>query len=180
MRTMQAYLVPGIAPLVDPDEDVDSLTFEWHPLGLNDLVSEIPIPKVLFPTCFGVRYRTRDYTEERAVEAMRAVVPESILPANETSCLQTLGAMVCHTGMKIGGMPFYYFPNTTMRSEQFLCGFGGVSLMFDCPFPLTNEPEPIKLKASIHDENFLIFRDGCRINMFLQDDGEVAWEASFS
>ena len=47
------------------------------------------------------------------------------------------------------------------------------------PYPWVNQPQPLSRHNSIADENFLILRDGCCINLFLKQDGTIDWYPDF-
>jgi hypothetical protein len=168
--------------MVDPNSDMDSLLFEWHPLGLDDLPgpADVPEPRTFFPTCYALCYRSSDYIDDvSAANEVRAVVPSEYLSENEFVKQFTLRALVRHTGMKIGGLPFWYGKSLLEVDARFLASFSGVNLAVGWPYPWANVPEPVRLDECIARENFLDFRDGCCINLFLKEDGAVHWTAEF-
>ena len=183
MRTRPGYpFTDGMVPLVDPREDVDSLVFEWYPLGLENLVQpeDVPGPPLVFPTCFGVRYRTCDYLdEESSAQVVSRVVPENILPTHEFYRDATLRAFCRYPQMKIGGAPFWYERSREPRHGRFVASFSDVNLAVETPFPWTNRTEPLDLDEGIAHENLLLFHDGSCINYFLGDDGKIDWHAQF-
>ena len=174
----------------------EPFAYEWYPLGLDNLVTSEQIPPnpgnkppppspitfkltepvkpLVFPTCFGVRHRSVDYVDlAGASDLVSRVVPQELMPTNEFVSNCTLQALCRFPGMKIGGLPLWRWKEPPIVEGRFLGSFGGVSVISECSFPWTNQPEPIDLRTSTSDENFLLFGDGKSLNFFLRNDGEV-------
>jgi Domain of unknown function (DUF1963) len=69
-------------PRLDPSDD-EAIVFEWHSIGIPNPATwaDVPKPPLVFPTCYGVRYRTVDYIDDvRASQAMSAIVSNDSLP----------------------------------------------------------------------------------------------------
>jgi Domain of unknown function (DUF1963) len=177
MRTSVApWAVESVGPLIDPYDDINSLVFEWYPIGLDDLIDE-PYPEALpfeFPTCFAVRYRTTDFVEQ---DSAIAAFSESIADLGLSKA--ELRGVFCHPGMKIGGSPFWLrAPDPTLKG-RFIASFWGVNLTWERPFPWVGESRRLSLNDSSKRSNMLLIRDGCCINSFLTEDGSIDWDAHY-
>jgi len=169
--------------IVDPRYHGDVLQFEWQPRGMTALcsVGDCPSPRVEFPVCQVMRWRSTDsqYMPE-AEREIGHVVPDDLLSQNQFWKNTTLKALQIHPRMKIGGLPFCPPGGCSeLPSGKFLCSFWGVNPAFDVPYPWFNEPRPLSLDECGLRSNMLLFRDGCCLNFFLEADGRINWSADF-
>jgi hypothetical protein len=90
----------------------ESVHFEWHPLGISDLVAEenVPQPGWHFVKCFGYRWRTEDYPDakERIAECLggRLYAHDNVPVLN---------------AIKIGGVPFHLQRSSPNVKGRLLC-----------------------------------------------------------
>jgi hypothetical protein len=167
---------PVVAPWYD-----DSLKIEWYPIGIDSLITADELIKngVVFPTCFGVRYRSTDFTDTgKGEDGFRKVVPKNLLSENPFVVSLTLRSLVRHPGMKIGGAPLWCHGPEMEHEGRYIASFGGVALECDCLYPTVNRREPISLRASSW-ETHLTFGDGGYIHFFVNGDGSVEWEVEY-
>ena len=181
IATMEGLLIEGTFPRV-LNEYLDSLAFEWYPLGTENLVTrdELPSTELVFPRCYLERCRLVDYLDEpRAMPALAAVVPPGELSKNEFMRDIELRALARAPGFKIGGAPYWYSGPESPPKGRFIAAFGDVSVHCNCPYPYVNVPAAMSPNESLDDENYFSFRDGCCINLFLGEDGSIDWHADF-
>lgn len=170
IRNMYVEPYPGI-----------SLEFEWYPMGLEDLIMEVPTPELVFPTCYGVRHRSWDYQEEsKAISGISPFITPDFSPDEKKRLDLTLQLLICYPGMKIGGVPFWYYPSKISddikNRKGFLGGFCGVKPISGFPFPFVNESKSLDFEQWISNKNRLYFYDGLILNFYLEQDGSVTYE----
>jgi hypothetical protein len=177
VRPWWSAFIGGIMPKT-PMRKGD-LLFEWYPLGLSDLVTNpLPAP-YLFPTGYGVRHRSCDYTDEaRAIDVMRRFVPDSSLPDDEFREV-TLRSLVCWPPLKIGGAPFWWNEPQGDSPGIFLGGFDEIGMVPGEPYPWVNHPDPYPIQKQLDNETYFKFEMIESLNFFLRDDGEVQWIAEY-
>ncbi len=155
----------------------DSLKIEWYPMGLEHLATEDEVPdtSIVFPTCYGVRYRSRDYVDESlAVPGLARVLPDYLRPDYERTTARVLHALARHCGTKIGGIPFGFNPPEIEPRGRYVASFAGIGFASDCVYPWVNQSEPLTLRDCTNDENVLDCASG--IHFFLTGDGMVNWD----
>jgi len=174
-KTIAEIIGCGASLIVNPLYD-DSLKVEWYPLGLDRLATtqEIPDTSIVFPTCYGVRHRSRDYIDvSRTVRGLARVLPSYLLPEKEQTTAFVLHALARHYGTKIGGIPFGFDPPEVEPGGKYIASFAGASFPSECLYPTVDHSEPFTLHETISDENWLGFGSG--IHFFLKGDGTVDW-----
>ncbi len=160
--------------------------FEWQKLGIDDLVMSAPPPALEFPTCYAVRNRSFDFTDESiATNAFKTLVdPTLYAQGNLRFQKRAIRALACYRGMKIGGVPFWnepsQIPDGVQGAGKFLCAFHGVSVMDDSPYPFVNEPKALGFYDSISEKNNLVFYDGLILNFYLGKNGSVDYFSQLS
>jgi hypothetical protein len=164
--------------------------FEWHPLGINDLVSEQDVfpPWLDFVKCYGVRHRTLDYFLDVPVDVLRRLVPPWALPSESCPEAARWDAATFSrlNGMKIGGLPVYPsgYPGREdseedqriPRSARFICSLGTLVPKFEVPYPWINHPEPQTVSECLEPESILDMLDGFLFNVWIGENGSLTWE----
>jgi|GEM_PF-2436013 len=158
------------------------LEFEWHRLGIEDLIMETPAPELPFPTCYGVRHRTWDFPNESlAMPVFQSLVDARKISSDASYLAQCVRAMAIYPGMKIGGSPYWFEPSKISSEHRnrgtFLCAFNGLSVVSDTPYPFVNQPEPLDIQQTLSDENKICFYNGLILNFYLNNDGSVGYDA---
>lgn len=176
-------------------EDDHSLSFEWYPLGMSDLMTASDVPPVelapasighaargvrtrppLFPRCYGVRFRTVDYLDsEQVICRLKDVVPSAVLPTHEFFQRVALYGVSRYSMTKIGGCPIWYTNVPQQLSGRFIAGFAGIVPAAEVPYPWVNEEVPLDLRSSLKPGNDLRVGDPGFVNIFLDDAGKVHW-----
>jgi len=160
--------------------------FEWHKLGIDDLVMSAPQPAMKFPTCYGVRHRSCDFFDEPiAANVFKTLVKRTSL-MNERPWFERLVMMALssYRGMKIGGIPFWERPGEISKdvysAGRFICAFNGVSVLNNFDYPYVNVRNCLNLDESMNSENNLLFCDGLILNFYLDGDGLINWFGQLS
>ncbi len=160
--------------------------FEWQKLGIDDLVMSTPPPALEFPTCYAVRNRSCDFTDESiATNAFKTLVDPTLYTVGHPRFhKKALRALSCYHGMKIGGVPFWNepseIPDGIQGAGKFLCAFNGVNVMDDYPYPFTNEPGKLSFYDSLNENNNLIFYDGLILNFYIDEKSTVRYFSQIS
>jgi hypothetical protein len=152
-------------------EGQQCLQFEWHNIGIPDPIAGNECPKspddVL--VSHGYRWRTVDYIDAAAEALIEKVYPQDYVK-NKLGILwqDGLRGIRIHTGMKIGGIPFWYqCDDEEIPEGQYLCSFGNIWPADDVPYPWINRATPYP--SDLH------WLDGFVLNMYLQEDGSIDW-----
>ena len=148
----------------------DALRFEWHSLGIEQLISTVDLPKPSweFATCHGFRCRLTDY----------ACTPETL---NEQS--YDFARALVHSGTKIGGQPYFlreretpgYASGFTHPKGRFIAQLADILPSSVSPYPWINCPDP----EEGGDETRLTLVDGALIHLFVDEAGIVEWGFEF-
>lgn len=148
--------------------------FEWYPLGLTDLVAPESVPEVNFelpPACYGLRYRTVNYVDPKAIEFMKEVIPDylyDLLTCDETD--RVLRQFATGGGLQIGGIPNWEWPEEVQELDVEPGPFVAAipSLRGDCegPYPWVNQQSEVWHGA--FDLGF-----GGSVYLFLDADGNI-------
>jgi hypothetical protein len=181
VRTMRT-LIDEVVPFVDPYDDENCLVFEWHPINIGRLIEpdKVAPPPFVFPTAHGVRFRTVDYSGGgENIQSFAESHFGDRLPRHPFRRQAIVRAVLRQPSFKIGGLPFSYAEPEGAIEDRFLGAIGDISLSSGVRFPWANDSRPLSLNESTDPENFLLFRDGCCINLYLRGDGSVRWTAEF-
>lgn len=157
--------IPGEVLLVftpDNNEDgpIESLHFEWQPLGMTDLISaqDVPRQKWRFKPCYGYRYRTVSYPQAKRkpeFEANKYPICQGLEIWSDFHLLQ-------FQAMQIGGAPFFVQQGDDQIPGQMLCTINSICIAADTPFPWINRPEPFPLEDWRAFDDYLTMGDtGC-------------------
>jgi len=163
-----------VGPSFNP-YDPDALRFEWHRLGLQDLATEstaVP-PRFEFPTCYGVRHRSCDYSSEQAERLLAQVDPVKAPSTSEPRLDEGNCPFMRYFGTKIGGVPLWSRRLAFEPPGRFIGCFTGVACSTTI-YPWTNQRKPLTDRESLSDQNFLSVGNGA-ILFYLRDDGSVDW-----
>jgi hypothetical protein len=176
--------LPGDVLLIFIRNPESWLVFEWHRLGIEDLVMETPAPRMRFPICYGVRHRTWDFPNESvSMPAFQSLIDTKKISTNAHSLEQSIRAMAVFSRMKIGGSPYWFDPSDISRKyrsrRRFLCGFNGLTVVSDSPYPFVNQPQPTERGRGLFREDQILFYDGLVLNFFLNDDGSIDYHGQF-
>lgn len=188
VRTVRTLFSSEAAPMIIEGEDPNCLVFEWSKLGCQRLISADDVAKVLrlresfvFPTCYGVRYRWWDFVdEERAAAECARLLAIPPLGSGKSSLGTPLSGLVRNSGMKIGGIPFWYHPPFKPIGGRFIASFSGVSAVPGIEFPWANQQQSVTAQEMCDPRNQLCFYDGCQINIFVRSDGSIEWHADYA
>lgn len=168
----------GLAGIVGPSfnpYNADALKFEWYRLGLHDLATQSTVvpPRFEFPTCYGVRHRSCDYSSEQAQRLLAQVDPLNVPSTTEPRPVGGNYPFMRHGGTKIGGVPLWSRQLAFEPPGRFLGCFTGVSCS-TALYPWTNQRKPLSDREGLSDRNFLSVGSGT-ILFYLRDDGSVDW-----
>ncbi len=176
--------------------------FEWYSLGLEHLIEADEIPEGTWadrlPICYGVRHRTVDYIEEKAVDLLQSMVPENfdedddeeddeddedfdevLDDTMQIENLYSLRHWLCTLSfLKIGGTPAWRFPEVIeedgIAPGRFLASipriYGG-SNFEETHWPYVNV-EYQDYEASCKVGSLMWISDGI-VHLFLDENGEV-------
>jgi hypothetical protein len=177
-------LLVFIRNMFEPPYPGISLTFEWYPLGIEDLVMEVPPPELEFPTCYGVRNRSRDFPESSlAKPAFDKLLDPVCLSMKNDNRSRFVEALLRYRGMKIGGSPYWFYPDyvneARLKDLKFLCGFNGLCPVSEYPYPFVNDKKILSNRESVSPFNQIWFYDGLIINVFIKDDGSLVKYGQF-
>jgi hypothetical protein len=164
-------------PLVDFFSE--PLAFEWQQVAKAALQTEVPPDLALqLPEFWGATIRGSDYARffDESRHLRYQLFKDSKLDDWEEDVL--LRAVFRHPGTKIGGLPYWYFPENNSAPGRFVAAFGGVLPACDRPWPWLNRQEPISLRDSTDPRSSFLILDGGIINFFL-DDGQVKYAIDF-
>lgn len=172
--------LPGDVLLLFGDYDHPFIKhYEWHPLGLTDLINPTDVPTTGysirnddFACCYGQIYRTRDY------------------PDGERLCKERFGHVSDDYGQtyvfrpkanRIGGMP-QFIQGEPNLAGRLIAVLDGISTCGMSPWPWLNveqlpEQKPVR-RGERRDNRFTrTFLDSdASIYLYLCDNGRVAWE----
>jgi hypothetical protein len=179
------FFVDNIQDLPWLHDDEKQFRFDWYNLGVTDLVTEdnVPLPDSSFKsvTCFGIRHRTVDYPEPKALSAIY-----DWLPADDSE-KEYLGLDVARStariaGMKIGGVPYWPLQSDKTLVEElpgrFLCSLAAIGLATEVPYPWLNRPEPYELFTSDQALEF-DWSAGLVLNFSMDDSQQIHWISQF-
>ncbi|MBN1909837.1 MAG: hypothetical protein JW818_08875 [Pirellulales bacterium] len=147
------------------------IPFEWHELGLTDLVSpsDVPDPAWTFVQCYGVRHQTVD-------------LPESVhrFERYHGSCAVLEGTKIGGVALKSPPPPPEVVVPERPAHGPFLCTLGSIECMSEWPYPWIDEPEPIRLAgiplSRVAQRDSLYWGDAGTLNFYLEKDGSVSWD----
>lgn len=163
-------------------DNPDQFYFEWHSLGITDLIAarEVPRPAWDFVTCHGYRYRTVDYVEAKAVDAVLAWM-EQHYPEGRLGrpWYASHAYMYCRLrGVKIGGANACPPEYTSEQPGRLICSLSDVNPPIEEPWPWINRRESQSWEEGRQPKNHLIWRDGVQINFYLDGD-KIDWSLCF-
>jgi hypothetical protein len=158
--------------------------FEWQPGGLTNLIEprNVPPPAWIFARAYAVRHRTVDYEDEaKVVEQAKWVCEMARMhPYRLRMMLRSIARL---PSAKIGGLPHWCRPEQHGGEEAgpILCALGDVTAAtsIDPPPPEVDWWAETDEPWEDDEEDYLAWRDGCQINFFLKDDGEIHWNVDF-
>ena len=167
--------IPGEVLLVftpDNNEDgpIESLHFEWQPLGMNDLISaeDVPVQRWRLNPCYGYRHRTVSYPQAKRrpeCEANKYPMCQGLEIWSDYHLLQ-------FQAMQIGKAPFFIQLEDSGRLPgQMLCTINSVCIDGDMPFPWINHPAPLTPEESRAFDNYLMMADAGCIYISLDEAG---------
>ena len=156
---------PGEVLLVftpDSDEDgpIDSLHFEWHPLGLTDLIraGTVPRPNWRFKPCYGYRYRTVSYPKAKR----KSELETNMYPMCQGLEIWSDYHLLQFQAMQIGRAPFFIQQGDDQLPRKMLCTINSICIAADTPFPWINHPRPLPLNDWRAFHEYLTMGDtGC-------------------
>ncbi|MGD9646381.1 MAG: DUF1963 domain-containing protein [Pirellulales bacterium] len=162
-------------------DPVDFVHFEWQPLGLTELIEpqDVPPPEWTFVTCYGVRHRTVDYKESRAVEQLSRVMPG--FPLSDPASARRIEFVARLIGLKVGGL-FTSLDADLILSDDLpgapLCMVADIVPSSYGRYPWINHPEPI---GSVHLDKAtsLLLRDGFLFMVSIDDKMDLHWTIHF-
>lgn len=165
------------------DQFLDEMHFEWYPLKMQGLVRRQDAPKASerigrFPICYGYRYRTVDYADWQAVEALVDVVPPAfplLRPRKECTpgeFERYVQSELCQLSkVKIGGSAFWRYPEDVERRHaapgRYLCSLPQILSGGEELYPWVNR----KLERS--DSPSLFFGLEGILHIFIDDNDAV-------
>jgi hypothetical protein len=156
--------LPGEVLLIfTPDSDgfVETLHFEWQPLGLADLISGDALPKQAWhpDPCYGHIYRTVSYPEARS----KARTREGEYPTCRGVDIWSDFHLPQYQATQIGTAPFFIQPGDDEPPGRMLCAISSVQPNPHKPYPWINHPEPLMPEDKWrYDGNYLMLGDmGC-------------------
>jgi hypothetical protein len=150
---------------------VESLYYEWHPLGMTDLISpsDVSEPKWRFDACYGYRYRTASYPKARRM-------PKS----KEAGELKYRGAWIIshfwllqYQAVQIGQAPYFIQQGDCDLPGRMLCTISCIYPDSNKPFPWVNHPEPLMPEGEYYDGNCLEMGDTGCIYISIDDAGRL-------
>lgn len=179
----------------------ESLYFEWHRLGIEDvmppedvpaspryhvnrwppapLLSAEPSEPPVFPQCYGSSYRTVDYVDTAsATRRLDELVPNVIMPKAHPIYRHLALYSVSRYGLtKVGGCPLWYSDTPPQVAGRFIAGFAGMIPAIEVSYPWMNEESPIPLRGSLADDIELRIGDPGYLNLFFDDTSQhVEWQ----
>lgn len=157
--------LPGEVLLVftpDNNEDgpVETLHFEWHSLGMTELISanEIPVQRWRFKPCYGYRHRTVSYPQAKR----RPKFDANRYPMCQGREIWSDYHLLQFQAMQIGKAPFFIQREDEQFPGRMLCTINSVCIDVDTPFPWINHPEALASEASFAFDDYLMICDaGC-------------------
>lgn len=170
------------------DDFASALHFEWYPLGLKRLTRPEGLPLEAMRERFGgraiwhgYRHRTFDLIERTAVDAISRVIPREFdLLRDRDLCTpgeydRYVDAEFCRlTQMKIGGAPFWRFPDDVERRHveagRFLCSLPQVFGNNEGAFPWVNRK---RKRADFPSLRSMCFELDGVLHFFLDENGTV-------
>ena len=162
----------------DPDEHAQACAFEWYPLGLDDLVEEedLPKPQWTFHTCYGIRYRTVDYSDDRTPTLVAKCLPDKTKQQEPWQAWS-----LCRIdGMKIGGAPFWPYPQYVRPDVdlpgRLLCSLSCIFTNPLFPYPWMNHPEPLTNDEALDNiKKDLAIMGGFTFNISIDEEHNLHW-----
>jgi hypothetical protein len=168
--------LPGDLLLVfaDGGEFVESIQFEWQPLGTPDLISaeEIPSHPDAFDPCYGHVLRTVSYPAAKPKRDYGFEMYPKYGEFNVWSWYHLLQ----YQATQIGRAPFFIQEGDSGLPGQVLCTISSVQPDQHKPYPWVNHPEPLMPEDEFrYDFNYLMMGDvGC-IYISIDDAGRLHW-----
>ncbi|WP_233200308.1 DUF1963 domain-containing protein [Blastopirellula marina] len=164
--------LPGDLLLIfgdDADGPIEPLHFEWQPLGLSNLVSELPGDQMPISPCFGHRCRTVSYPNATYRDDS---------PGKDPQCQGTdvwsSYWLLQYQATQIGRAPFFIQDGDEDMPGVPLCTIASVQPDPHKTFPWVNHPEPLCPEDEWRsgDGELMIGDLGC-IFVFIDDDGRL-------
>ena len=150
--------LPGQVLLIFGDNDAlldpERLLFKWLPLGITDLITDIPPREDLLTPFYGVIFRTEDWPDSISDLEGKYKYPQHI---------------AIMEGTKIGGSPSW-IQDEEPQSGRVIASLGTISVAFDQPWPFVNVPEP---RGWIDDDRDLKIGDMGLLYLFISSNGTV-------
>jgi len=134
-----------------------------------------------FVNCYGLRYRSNDYPFDAPLAPIREFLdddvfdPESVWPDIYSRALSRID------GMKIGGLPFFPFPEDAsfLPPGRFLCSLTSIVPSWDTPYPWVNWPKPAPFHGGFGGQCQLEIRGNFVVNFFINDRQQVYWRGQW-
>jgi hypothetical protein len=164
--------LPGDVLLVfTPDTescDIETVHFEWQPLGLSDLISGNALPEQVFchDPCYGHLCRTVSYPEARRNPELAATK----YPMCGGREIWSSHHLLQYQATQIGQAPFFIQHGDRDLPGQLLCAISSVQPDQHERYPWVNRPEPLMPKDQWrYDNKYLMMGDvGC---IYISIDG---------
>ena len=148
------------------DGPIESLHFEWQPLGLKGLISCDNVPEQPWhpDPCYGHVYRTVSYPTARCK-------PDPTCRGLDISSSYHL---LQYQATQIGRAPFFIQQGDSQFPGHLLCTISSVQPDPHKPFPWVNHPEPLLPEGQWrYDDNYLMLGDmGC-IHISIDEAGQL-------
>jgi len=167
--------LPGDVLLVfTPDSDgyIETLHFEWQPLGLSDLILTADFPDQAWrpDPCYGHIFRTTSYPEARR----RADAANTKYPMCRGLAIWSDFHLLQYQATQIGTAPFFIQPGDDDLPGRILCAISSVQPPRHEPYPWVNRSEPLMPEdVWRYDDNYLMLGDmGC-IYISIDDGGDL-------
>jgi hypothetical protein len=152
--------LPGQVLLIFGDEDTvaepERLLFKWLPLGIKDLVTDVPEmhPAEVLTAFYAVRHRTEDWPDALQTLEAHYQGPEHI---------------AVMAGTKIGGLPSWVQPEQPLAG-RFLASLGSICVSGTAKWPFLNMPGP---RGHDHGDHDLMIGDMGFLYLFLDARGNL-------
>jgi hypothetical protein len=153
---------------------LDGLHFEWHPLGLRDLVRTEDMPEASwqFEPCHGHICRTTSWPQAR-----RRRPGDTYLEVNGREVWSDYWLWQ-HQATQIGRAPYHIQDHAPLPGRP-LCALSSVCPSQWSPYPWINRAEPLLPEGefNFHDKQLMLVDTGC---IYISiDNGELHWDLEY-
>lgn len=160
------------------DGPIESLHFEWHPLGIERLITDSDVPKLTWSPrpCHGHLYRALSYPQARR----RGEIEDwSKYPTCQGREIWSEHLLLQYQATQIGRAPFFIQPSAEELPGQVLCTISSVMPAAQKPFPWVNDPGPFMPEGQycLDDTCLMIGDVGC-IYISMDDAGGLHFTES--